>query len=615
MKCNTVEPEDVTFTSLLQVLSELGEVLMVKTVARDIKTLQARRMSEGRSFVSKTLPLLGKAFDQALQGISPFKSLAFKRAKGCIYPAFLSGFSERVFDCRGVVRPPSDIPTSAIKAMRQVLFYGYKEETKFTEGQIQEAVDTFVDVDDCLPNPGDPVPVDWRETLHFANCLVQNVLRDVNPLEIQPGHGPGAVASGEDAWEKMDFRRIYRQINEVYPFQRYFFLSWAHLNCSPHKDYLVRVDEGRSRQVLVNKDSRGPRKISMEPLEYQWIQQGLKGLLYEVIESHPLTKGHVNFTSQEVNRNLARWASRNKSFVTLDLKDASDRVSLWLVENLFDGTEILRALRATRTKSMALVQESSDGRENLVLKKFAPMGSAVCFPVEALSFWAIIVACLVVKAKLPITLVCRNVWVFGDDIILRSGWEDFVIPALEAFSLEVNKTKSCLHGYFRESCGVDAFYGQEVQPLRVKSPFPRSVMDSSGLLSWMDLSRQFMERGLVLTSKFISDKLEKILGELPILPIGSPDPGFHHLWGDVPHPVFPRSVKVRNIPCQQSYAARLWVTTTEQVKASPVWNWSALLLALISGEDKAKESFARPKSPRLVKRWVHLHGMPVAVTV
>jgi hypothetical protein len=151
---------------------------------------------------------------------------------------------------------------------------------------------------------------------------------------------------------------------------------------------LERLPAGTAKVVLVPKDSRGPRLISAEPLEYQWIQQGVGRSIVAHLEAHHLTKGRVNFTHQEVNRRLAQESSATLELATLDLKDASDRVSLELVRRVFKNTpELVRALEAIRTDATLL----PDGRVQS-LKKFAPMGSAVCFPVEAFVFWAILTA-------------------------------------------------------------------------------------------------------------------------------------------------------------------------------------------------------------------------------
>jgi hypothetical protein len=93
------------------------------------------------------------------------------------------------------------------------------------------------------------------------------------------------------------------------------------------------------------------------------------------------------------------------------------------------------------------------------------MGNATTFPVQSLVFWAICVASLQRQGfHQP-----GAVFVFGDDIIIPSECTEEVINDLESFGLLVNRTKSFWRGAFRESCGVDAFNGVDVTPVRWKT--------------------------------------------------------------------------------------------------------------------------------------------------
>jgi hypothetical protein len=182
------------------------------------------------------------------------------------------------------------------------------------------------------------------------------------------------------------------------------------------------------------------------------------------LESHRLTKGYVNFTHQEVNRDLALHGSIHEHIATLDLKDASDRVSLALVRRVFAKVPVvLQALEACRTTETQL----PDGRL-VELKKFAPMGSALCFPVEALIFWAILVSAMCKRTRLPLSVVGKRIFVYGDDIIVPVDWAPQCMLALERVGLRVNTAKCCITGPFKESCGMDAFKGVCVTPIRFR---------------------------------------------------------------------------------------------------------------------------------------------------
>jgi hypothetical protein len=92
------------------------------------------------------------------------------------------------------------------------------------------------------------------------------------------------------------------------------------------------------------------------------------------------------------------------------------------------------------------------------------MGSACCFPVEALTFWALATAAIKIEHGISNPVV----YVYGDDIIVDSKYAATVIRALESQNLLVNRSKSYIDGPFRESCGGDFYKGIEVTPIRLR---------------------------------------------------------------------------------------------------------------------------------------------------
>jgi hypothetical protein len=81
---------------------------------------------------------------------------------------------------------------------------------------------------------------------------------------------------------------------------------------------------------------------------------------------------------------MAKEGSVSGEIATIDLSDASDRVSLALVEELFGfNPGFLRFLKLSRSPFAQL-----PGGELVLLNKFASMGSALTFPVEAMVFTA-----------------------------------------------------------------------------------------------------------------------------------------------------------------------------------------------------------------------------------
>jgi hypothetical protein len=62
----------------------------------------------------------------------------------------------------------------------------------------------------------------------------------------------------------------------------------------------------------------------------------------------------------------------------------------------------------------------------------------------------------------------QTVRVFGDDIIVDWYAAPECIRVLNLLGFSVNEDKTYIEGQFREACGVEAYRGNEIQPLRYK---------------------------------------------------------------------------------------------------------------------------------------------------
>lgn len=243
-----------------------------------------------------------------------------------------------------------------------------------------------------------------------------------------------------------------------------------------------------------------------------YIQQGVWKHLKVFLERNPLTRGHVNFTSQDINGSLALLHSRVRGMATLDLKDASDRVSMQLITYLYPS-RIVRKWNALRSRQVRL----PDGRI-LPLRKFAAMGSALCFPVEALTFWAIAVA-YIWKCTDDLSRATSSVYVYGDDIIVPDDMALGVMDALESVALRVNRSKSFIGRIpFRESCGVDGLDGYDVTPCRIGVPPPQRPSDGPALLAWASYASSSLAKGMPNRSVAIENVLVRLVGRIPRTP-------------------------------------------------------------------------------------------------
>ena len=537
-RSGTYEPTNHTSLYLGLISATLQDVASVCNYPdvereRDFEEIRNRTCGEGLSFLTKTLPSFAKAVDLALATDTQLSVPAFKRALGSVLPRFLLAITSSVFDLDGWER--SDASPLALRSIRQVGFLFYKLQLPMDEKQSNEVITKFKNTDSSLGFNPEVLSFRCKRILKEAAHLISSVLATTSPYDANlfaPRHGPGSVATGEKPWEKPNFKRYYKALALKFPYEEYFFYSSTHL-CDHLQEFLSleEIEAGTAKVVLVPKDSRGPRLISCEPLEYQWIQQGLMNVMVKTIEAHPLTRGHVNFTDQNVNRALALKSSRDGSKATLDMKDASDRVSLALVRALFPTTWF-EALLASRSTCTML----PDG-EIVHLKKFAPMGSAVCFPVEALVFWALSVASVAYtnqslrldearrdegilssdpayrytrarSRESAFAVALESVYVYGDDIICDTEDQGIIRQYLPQFELEFNERKCCVGRSFRESCGCDAFKGVDVTPLKISTTWCRSLPGST-IASWVEYHNQFNERGYFHVCDFLSKEIER----------------------------------------------------------------------------------------------------------
>jgi hypothetical protein len=159
---------------------------------------------------------------------------------------------------------------------------------------------------------------------------------------------------------------------------------------------------------------------------------------------------------QDIHRRLAREASTDGRFATLDLSNASDTVCRNLVKLLLPPSwfAVLDSLRSKKTYFRG---------KWYLLEKFSSMGNGFTFELETLVF-----LCLASAFSEDLRLGV-DVFAFGDDIIVPTGISKDVIAALSFFGLKVNDEKSFVSGPFRESCGGDYFLGVDVRPFFLKN--------------------------------------------------------------------------------------------------------------------------------------------------
>jgi len=476
----------------------------------DIDHFTKRVDNEGLTFLTTVLPRIGKALDRfhstfewhsvvgfqstkktiVFQHYEPFKSHLRKgRSDFHLYPKDLQLVYDIPIFLGFAIEQALRGDSQAVDCVRQLTLIFYKYEVDYDDEVVGEFLDQFIKTDSDLPslevNEGNKHSL--GTLLGNMKRLIAEVLCNTDPRHIRPCHGGGATAchtANKDKWRKF---RYIEKLDSIYPYADHFFYSPTHLvDDMGTLEEAIEVVSPNARVCLVPKDSRGPRVISCEPAEHMFIQQGLMTLLYEVLETCPLTSGLINFTDQTTNRCLAMAGSLTGEHCTIDLSEASDRVSLKLVELVFPQAWV-ECFAACRSEATYL-----PNGKTVRLNKFAPMGSACCFAVEALVFWACAEASTWNVADSPFnTGFDRSIHVYGDDIICSPFDFEAISDGLHSIGLLVNSDKSYKAGPFRESCGGDFHLGVNVTPIRV-----RKVLSSegTGIIEGADLVNLFLAK-------------------------------------------------------------------------------------------------------------------------
>jgi hypothetical protein len=500
------------YTALIHDVASGRPPQLRSSLLRDLDTILNRIRKEGMGFCTIALPSLGKAVVQSFKTGYLSVPTAFAVKKGTSLPKLFQGLMEEIYTGEGKLR--EDFCIASVTEVRQLCELAYKLDLPYSKETEGTVISNFLEVERSLRT------LDLsgsEEYLELASTIVATIFEGFDPKKIVPQHGPGNVASREKGMAKWIFGILFQNIHQFYPYYEFYVVSGKSLH--DRKSWymgLERREHGCARVTLVPKDSRGPRLISLEPLEYQYIQQGLWKAIHRHLRSHPFTSGHVNFRDQSVNQGLAMIGSMCDSWATLDMKDASDRVSLQLVERVFRHCpDLLRALKATRSVGTELPDGTC-----VPLWKFAPMGSALCFPIESVVHYALCVASIMRRADLSMWEAKDAVYVYGDDLIVAPAYAPGVMEDIESVGLLFNRSKCFLSGPFRESCGYDALLGHNISPIRWRKPWPSNQRDAASLVAFSEFARLLYSRAYVRAADLIWDQMERMVGKLPTCPIG-----------------------------------------------------------------------------------------------
>jgi len=554
---------------------------------RDIETLWRRYAKEGLPFLTVTLPRLD---DLLLEGLRDGRLPSVEGwSSRCAYPEFLSGIWGMIFDRDGALLSNPSI--LAIRLLRQITRLHKKIFEVCSEDRVEAEISKFQETDKNLPSRKEVRSRIDPYARYVAQILFGKLIGEAMITIGDGKHGPGAVSDGAGVNARWSFDSISQNIDSLVG-PEYFRSSWIDLLERPPS-----IQEVPARLIAVPKTAVKPRLISIEPAYNQFVQQALQARLKDLLERGSFA---CSYTYQTHNQQMALKGSIDGLTATMDLSEASDRVGLALVEEIFGFNQsFLRYLRLSRSRFV----QTAEGKL-ILLNKFASMGSALTFPVESMVFHTLIV-----------TVLCRmrgdfsretiksyrkrsgTLSVYGDDLIIPVEAYPHVVQSLTSLGMKVNDSKSFPTGKFRESCGVDAYNGRVVTPAYMRAYLPESRANSNALVKASALRNQLYERyGEIRTVRFLDSLIGKIV-KYPAIPFGMDGIG---RWSDFPDYSFCR--------WNPTLFRREWrLPTLVGIKRrDPIDSYDALQKSLRTGlnEDPDHLVFAgRPVATEIHYRW------------
>jgi hypothetical protein len=493
----------------------------------DKNNVHCRFKHEGFSFLTITLPNYGKDFqkglDQGLVDRSLFQGFSWRAG----LPRFLGGFLDLVFDRgSGVLLDTPDI--DAILAVRQLTLLYSKILLPCSDAREKNAMSSYVQCEkEVRENDRRLLPADLADFERMSSLLFSSVFskmdRKIYDGDVRPKHGPGATADRFRGNGKYLHRTWTDRLEKIFPAGEFLFPSWSYYDEGNGTNHLEPGAEIPVKVISVPKTLKTPRIIAVEPTAMQYAQQGVLEVILESLERSDSLSKLIGFDDQEPNQLLASIGSSDGSLSTLDLSEASDRVSNQLVRAMLRNHPHLHAaVDATRSRKADV-----PGHGVIRLAKFASMGSALCFPFEAMVFLTLIFLGIEKEqsthfTKTDINRYLGRVRVYGDDLIVPTDTVHSVVHTLELFGAKVNVAKSFWIGRFRESCGKEYYNGHDVSIVKCRRVFPTHQKHAPEVISLVSLRNQLYLAGCWGTVRWLDSYIRKILKYFPVVLESSP---------------------------------------------------------------------------------------------
>lgn len=226
-----------------------------------------------------------------------------------------------------------------------------------------------------------------------------------------------------------------------------------------------------NRVLTVPKNAKTNRVIAAEPDWNMFFQLGMGACFRRRLQRVGLLRSprvgervSPETEAQARQQMYARVGSRHGNYATIDLRAASDTISLAVCDLLLPP-KLFRMLCHLRSPKGVLPDGST-----ITYEKISSMGNGNTFELETGLFWSIA----------SVAAGSEDVHVYGDDIIVPTEAAARVIETLRLFGFQTNPKKTHIAGLFRESCGGHYFNGTDVTPPYFRKDLDRLTSIISG---------------------------------------------------------------------------------------------------------------------------------------
>lgn len=373
----------------------------------------------------------------------------------------------------------TDYSVDVVCAIRQLSEYLGRTRFSSTFNQLKKrAVSEYTSYEEKL--------LSYEYSDHLVNALKFHIsqmlpkeLWDAEMKDFLPSNSGGAPQGatreiGRHIWYKYTHMSVDSRLVRVLPGEpRTLF---------PFPDSLKKLNRV-CELCAVPKTATSIRWISKEPPALSYTQHGVQRALVKVLRK--TVKNHLDFSDSDRSGRLARRGSLFGDYATIDLSSASDSITWKLVSRIFPS-HVRKLLWATRSDYVVLPKVEGV-QQTMRMAKFAPMGSATCFPVESVVFLACCLVALDFYNDSTSSIRKTRCLVYGDDMVVEEWLVPYLMKVLEQCHFDCNTSKSftgqCLNN-FREACGEEAYNGFSIKPLRIsRNRYQASTLNPGASLS------------------------------------------------------------------------------------------------------------------------------------